>query len=261
MSKGRPHIGVTGPDAGGTAAWWFTKWAVFLQGGKAVRIQPGNDEPKEELHGLIIGGGADINPRYYGGEESPKNTPPKKKGFRNVIYTLLNILFFPLIYVIRTLFATPTPAGAKRRDEMEFALLQQAIDKGWPVLGICRGSQLINVHFGGTLHNDIANFYTEVPYMHTIWPKKKVSLAEGTTLSKILSFEQIWVNAMHHQAVDKRGDNICVAAKESNGIIQAIEHQGMPFMIGVQWHPEYLPQIPGQRRIFRALVDQAHTCR
>ena len=257
MNKGRPHIGVTGPDAGGTAAWWFTKWAVFVQGGKAIRIQPGNDEPHEELHGLIIGGGADINPRYYGGEEAPQDSRDKKKGIRSLIYGLLNILFFPFIYIIRTLFATPTPAGSKRRDEMEFNLLQQAIEKGWPVLGICRGAQLINVHFGGTLHNDISNFYTEVPYMHTIWPKKKVSLAEGTTLAEILSFDQVWVNAMHHQAVDKRGENIRVAAKESNGIIQAIEHQANPFMIGVQWHPEYLPQIPAQRRIFRTLVDHA----
>ncbi len=120
MSKKRPNIGVTGPDRGGTAAWLFTKWAVFLHGGKAVRIRPGNDNPKVELHGLILGGGADINPQIYGGEaESALPKLKNKNNLRSFFRIILNIFFSPVIFLIRVIFATKSPARSKSRDEME----------------------------------------------------------------------------------------------------------------------------------------------
>jgi putative glutamine amidotransferase len=258
MSKARPNIGVTGPARGGTAAWLFTKWAVFLHGGNAIRIQPGNDKPKVELHGLILGGGADINPRFYGGESISASSESKEQsGSRSIWRIIVNILFFPIIFVIRAIFSAKNSAQNEERDEMELQLLKEAIQKQWPVLGICRGAQLINVHFGGTLHNDIIDFYTERSYLYTIWPRKKVAIAAGSRLSAIVPFDQLWVNALHHQAINRCGQNIAVAAKEETGIIQAIEGAGQPFMIGIQWHPEYMPQIPAQRAIFKALVKKA----
>lgn len=250
---------MTGPDRGGTAAWLFTKWAVFLHGGKAIRIQPGNENPDVELHGLILGGGADINPQIYGGEA--ESVLPKLKGengSRSFFSMILNILFLPVIFLIRAIFATKSPSRSKGRDEMELTLLKEALRNQWPVLGICRGAQLINVHFGGTLHNDIADFYTETPYIYSVWPRKKITVAEGSDLAGILSFDKLWVNALHHQAIDRCGEGITVAAKEETGIIQAIECTEQPYLIGVQWHPEYMPQIPTQRKIFETLVTHAY---
>ncbi len=76
-------------------------------------------------------------------------------------------------------------------------------------------------------------------------------------LHDILTFNKVWVNALHHQAVDELGEGLAVVAKEENGIIQAIEHIERDFILGVQWHPEYMPQIPAQRRIFKRLVASA----
>jgi putative glutamine amidotransferase len=84
-----------------------------------------------------------------------------------------------------------------------------------------------------------------------------VEVNAESKLHDVLTFEKVWVNALHHQAVDELGDKLRVAAKEENGIIQAIEHQEKNFVLGVQWHPEYLPQIPAQRRLFGKLVEEA----
>ncbi|MCW9708338.1 gamma-glutamyl-gamma-aminobutyrate hydrolase family protein [Fodinibius salsisoli] len=258
MSEPKPNIGVTGPDRGGTAAWLFTKWAVFLHGGKAIRIQPGNEKPEVELHGLILGGGADISPRFYGGEGAASVGLKGQDRSRGFFRMILNILFLPIIFLVRAIFSTKSPKKSKDRDQMELKLLRKALENKWPVLGICRGAQLINIHFGGTLHNDITDFYTETPYIYSVWPRKKIAITDGSLLSGILSFEQDWINALHHQAIDRCGEGIVIAAKEENGIIQAIEYDRKPFLIGVQWHPEYMPQIPAQRAIFKELVSQAN---
>lgn len=258
MNSTKPNIGVTGPDKGGISAWWFTKLAVWLQGGRAIRIRPSKLNV-EKLDGLILGGGADLNPGRYGksGNFSFSNEAPNPKGVRGWLRRIFSFVLYPLLFVMRKLFATKTPGVDPERDELEFSLLEEAIQQNIPVLGICRGAQLINVHFGGDLHPDIGNFYTEIPQMHTVWPKKKVKLLHHSLLAKIIQAEYIWVNALHHQAVDQPGKNINVVAVEENMLPQAIEHENHPYLIGVQWHPEYMPQIPRQRALFKALVDQA----
>lgn len=257
MSK-RPNIGVTGPDKGGTAAWWFSRFALLVHGARAIRIRPKDGIPEEDIHGLIIGGGADINPKWYGGSEIKDlfSKDQKVSGIRQFFYRLATIFFFPFIYLIRKLFSTSAPTGIdNKRDDLEFDLLAKALDKGVPVLGICRGAQLLNIHFGGTLHRDISNYYSEIPRVTSVWPKKKIQVEEGSKLFKILDFSRVWVNAMHHQAVNEIGNDLKVVAREESGVIQAIEHRGDQFVVGVQWHPEYMPQIPPQRRIFKALVN------
>ncbi len=259
MSSKRPNIGVTGPDKGGTAAWWFTKFALLLHGAHPIRIRPKDGIPEADIHGLVIGGGADINPRRYGHSEVEDllSEDQEVSGVRKFFIRLATIFFFPLIYFIRKLFSISSPGIDKRRDELEFELLEQAFEKGIPVLGICRGAQLINIQQGGTLHSDISGYYTEVPRVNSVWPKKKVCLAKQGMLYELLKSQYLWVNAMHHQAVDTLGEGLQVVAREENGIVQAIEHTGRDFVLGVQWHPEYMPQIPLQRRIFKALVQQA----
>lgn len=258
MSR-RPNIGVTGPDKGGLAAWWFTRFAIFLQGGRALRIRPREGLPDDELHGLVIGGGADINPTYYGKEEVSDLLSENQEisGLRHFFTYLATIVFFPFIYLIRKVFSTAAGGIDKKRDELEFTLLKKALDKGTPVLGICRGAQLINIHHGGTLHGDISNYYTEQPQVKTVWPKKKVRLSAESILHDTLGQPYVWVNALHNQAVDTLGSNLEIVAREENGVVQAIEHESRNFVLGVQWHPEYMPQIPLQRSIFKKLVNEA----
>jgi putative glutamine amidotransferase len=169
-------------------------------------------------------------------------------------------VLFPLTWLLRKLSGK---SGAKRsgrgdpaRDAMEMKLLADALHRGLPVLGICRGEQLLNVHFGGSLHQDLATFYVEDPATRTILPRKRVMLQAGSRLMQLLGPDER-VNALHRQGVDRIGDGLVVAGRDRNGIVQAIEHATLPFVVGVQWHPEYLPQIASQRAIFRALVCAA----
>lgn len=259
MNSKKPNIGVTGPDKGGRAAWWFSWFAIVIHGGNPIRIRPGEGIPEADIHGLVIGGGADINPERYGVYEIGDLFAEDQEvtGLREFVIRIMTVVFFPFIYLIRTLFSTSPDGIDNKRDELEFTLLEQAVEKGIPVLGICRGAQLLNIYFGGTLYRDIDNYYTEIPRVNSVWPKKKISIDENSLLFEILDFRHVWVNAMHHQAVDELGEELKVAAREENGIVQAIEHSQKDFVVGVQWHPEYMPQIPPQRRIFEAVVEKA----
>jgi putative glutamine amidotransferase len=254
----RPVIGVTGPDAGGGAAWWFTRFAVWLAGGHAVRITPKHPRRIDGLDGLIVGGGADVDPQLYGQEESvivPTHRPP---GEPRLLYALEWVVS-PLIWLARKLsgMLASHGGGDAGRDELEMRLLNEAVAAGLPVLGICRGEQLLNVCFGGSLHRDLAGFYVEDPEVRTILPRKQIALEPGTTLRRLLREPVARVNALHRHAIDRLGNGLRVAARDRNGIVQAIEHERLPFVVGVQWHPEYLPQLREQRRIFKALVKEA----
>ena len=259
MRNSKPLIGVTGPDKGGTSAWWFTKLAVWRAGGKAQRITPSTPFDAEQLDGLIIGGGADIDPSRYGEEFDTDKIASEKpdKGVLDWLLFGLKVLFYPAIYLLRRLFSTPEHGTDRKRDDLEFPLLKHAVSSGLPVLGICRGSQLINVYCGGNLYRDLSDFYGEIPQIYSIWPKKTIELDPHSRLAAILDTNKAKVNALHKQAVKSYGDSLKPVAKEESGVIQAIEHSDIPFLIGVQWHPEYLPQKGQQQRLFRALVDAA----
>ncbi|WP_138430094.1 gamma-glutamyl-gamma-aminobutyrate hydrolase family protein [Fodinibius saliphilus] len=260
MNSKRPNIGVTGPDKGGRAAWWFTWFAILIQGGRAIHICPKEGIPDADIHGLVIGGGADVNPKRYGKSQLGElfSEDQKVSGIRQLLIRIATILFFPFIFFLRKLFSTTSVGIDNDRDEMELDLLGRAVEKGIPILGICRGAQLMNIYFGGTLHQDIENYYTEVPRPHSVWPKKKVKIDEQSKLFDVLGFGTVWVNAMHRQAVDEVGDYMTIVAREETGVVQAIEHQYHNFMLGVQWHPEYMPQVPSQRQIFKRMLEEAH---
>ncbi|MFH5883427.1 gamma-glutamyl-gamma-aminobutyrate hydrolase family protein [Halalkalibaculum sp. DA3122] len=259
MKKTKPIIGVTSPDHGGTAGWLFTKLALWLQGAEAVRITTEQLYPAEQLDGLILGGGADVNPRYYGQRRESASGPgvSKKGGVWQYVIQAFSIFMYPFIFLVRKLFAADTRSIDKERDELELRYLNHALERGIPVLGICRGAQLININLGGTLYQDITGFYGEVPRVYSIFPKKSVEVDRESRLGKLLDEGTITVNAMHNQAIDKLAPPLRVVAREKTGIIQAVEQPDAPFLIGVQWHPEYMPHVAGQRNIFKALVDAA----
>ena len=257
--RDRPIVGVTGPDDGGAAAWWFTRLAVWLAGGHAVRITPRHPRRIDGLDALVIGGGADVDPTLYGHDPQPI-VPKGREPNEPALLYLLEWLLFPLVWLARGmsgLLLSESPTQDAARDELEARLIRQALDRRLPLLGICRGAQLVNVCFGGTLHRDLAGFYKEEPEVRTILPNKRILLAAGTKLADLLGRDLRRVNALHRQAIDRLGRGLRVAARDRNGIVQAIEHESLPFVVGVQWHPEYLPQVPEQRALFEALVAHA----
>jgi putative glutamine amidotransferase len=143
------------------------------------------------------------------------------------------------------------------RDALESALIDEADARGVPMLGICRGAQLINVRRGGTLYRDLADYYMESTQITTLLPYKPVAVVADSRLEEILGRSRMYVNSLHRHAVRETGEHIRIAACEDSGVVQAIEDPRRAFLIGVQWHPEYLPQRPEQRRLFAALVAAA----
>ncbi|MEQ9363820.1 MAG: gamma-glutamyl-gamma-aminobutyrate hydrolase family protein [Leptospirales bacterium] len=270
----RPVIGVTGPSAGGWPAWFFTRLAVWRAGGRALRITIKNPRDADELDGLIVGGGADIDPRLYGAEplkrllDSTALGKSAALGRGSRLRRVFRALFFPALFVLRRIFSSRYDRlESKQRDRLESALLAEASTRRLPVLGICRGMQLLNVSRGGSLYQEIAGFYVETPAVRTIFPKKTVVVESDSALGAIIRecYDDctMQVNALHHQAIERPGENLRVISRDAAGVIYAIESQdrARDFVIGVQWHPEYLPFDDDQHAIFRALVSRARTRR
>lgn len=201
--------------------WWWCWLAVRRAGGRAIRLKPGRAYELDSLDGLLVGGGDDISPTIYRGEVDP---------------------------AVRV---------DPERDRLELEALDHAERRRLPVLGICRGSQMLNVFRGGSLHEDIYAVYEEAPKLRTVLPKKTVRVTPGSRLDRILDCRHCRVNALHHQSVDRVGEGLEVVARDDHGMIQAVEGEGDRFLIGVQWHPEFLVLDRGQQRLFRRLVEAA----
>ncbi|MEH6587979.1 MAG: gamma-glutamyl-gamma-aminobutyrate hydrolase family protein [Halioglobus sp.] len=231
----------------------MTALAVRRAGGAPVRVTPMRQVGEDPLTALIIGGGTDVDPIHYG-EESLGTADGQKNSLADWTIGLL-------LTVLRTLLARHQPQPQDydpARDDMEKHLIRHALYTGKPLLGICRGAQLINVTLGGSLHQSIDHFYSEgTGNPRSILPRKRVALAQDSRLRHILGGTSSRVNALHDQSIRDLGDDLRVSARESNGVVQAIERDGEQFLLGVQWHPEYLPQYPAQQQIFRHLVRAA----
>jgi putative glutamine amidotransferase len=135
------------------------------------------------------------------------------------------------------------------RTQFEWALVQGAIARGMPVLGICGGEQLLAVVLGGTLVQhipaEIENALDHSPERKVHDPvgsvaAHEVAVAPGSLLARIAGAARFGVNSSHHQAVKSAGPSLIVSATAPDGVVEAIEHPGQRFCLGVQWHPEYL---------------------
>lgn len=251
----RPVIGVTGPDAGGLSAWWFSALGVRLAGGRPVRITPRRGRPSH-LDGVVIGGGTDVDPSLYG--EVPLEEPPGS--FQDAGTTFVERIAGVLIGVLRVLLSTRSPKSVDpARDELESEVIRYAIETGVPIIAICRGMQLLNVILGGDLIQDVRPIYQEHAYVRSVFPRKRVRILAGSRLADILGVSECRVNALHRQAVRKLGKGLVAVAHEPSGVVQAIERSAGPLVLGLQWHPEWLPQIERQRRLFTALVATARS--
>ena len=184
--------------------------------------------------GVVLGFGSDIDPARYRGERHPKMTP-----------------------------------HSPYRDAFELELAQGALARGLPILGICRGMQLICVARGGTLHGDAA------PHPGGDWdrwglvmravvegadppshPGHPLRVAARSRLAAALGAEETWVNSYHHQAVDRLGDGVVAVAWADDGVVEAVELEGDAWVLGVQWElQESWKDDPAMLRVFEEFVS------
>ena len=198
------------------------KWKQIFQGdyGKAIRRAGGIPVFLswkksyaafwvKHLHGFLFTGGGDPDPKYYGQEMLPECGKP------NVA-----------------------------RDEFELALLPLVVQAGKPLLGICRGEQMLNVALGGTLIQDIPSQRPEAAAEnhrdndHRRAPDHPAKILPGTYLHELLGCEDILTNSIHHQAVDTPAPGLRISAVSPAGIVEAVEAEDGRFLLGLQWHPE-----------------------
>lgn len=207
-------------------AHWVSSLGAF-----AVMIPSGTSGAADELDALVLHGGADVSPRSYGEE-------PLK----------------------------PEWSGDFVRDQYEIALLREFADRKKPVLGVCRGAQLVNVAYGGTLVQDIE---LQVPgaLTHRNWEIydrnfHDLAIEPGSGLHRLYGIERARVNTVHHQAVKDLGSGLRVEAySPADRIPEAIRLQADHYVFAVQWHPEYHDRsdpslLPGEP-LLREFLDEA----
>jgi putative glutamine amidotransferase len=182
------------------------------------------------LDGVLFSGGGDIEPGAFRGENHP------------------------------------TVNGVEvDRDQLEIHLLQKLVEDGKPLLGICRGLQLVNVALGGSLFTDIADLVPGAA-KHDYYPgwerdylAHSIQVVDGTQLAGILGEQVIRVNSFHHQAVRELGAGLIPTAYSPDGILEGIELIDHPFALAVQWHPEWLTAQQPMRALFKAFVRAAES--
>ena len=232
-----PRIGVTAEERGAGGELILPAHytdAVFRAGGLPVPIAPWRSKELALLEGcagLILAGGGDIAPERYGsaGHAAIHEVDPE-------------------------------------RDAGEYALLSGALARGLPVLGICRGAQLINVALGGTLHEHLPDVILG-SVLHCDEPPgfvpHPVQVASGTLLAEVLGAGPVTPASWHHQAVAALAPGLVAVAWADDGCIEAIEWSdpaARPWLAAVQWHPERTAaEDPVQQRLFAALVAAART--
>ena len=216
----RPIIAVTVSTRSGWRIFPMFALNILWAGGRPVRWDSSRDVELDAVDGVVIGGGDDISPTLYGGQ------------------------------VLSEARLDPD------RDALERRIVSEAQDRNLPILGVCRGSQMLNVALGGTLHQAAYGVYRSRRYK-TVLPRKHVTVEEGAQLRDICGRATLRVNALHTQAVDRLGKGLRVAGRDDGGMIQAIERTSDPFAVGVQWHPEHLFYRAAHRRLFKALVTAA----
>lgn len=159
-------------------------------------------------------------------------------------------------------FTDPVPneGGVDRRsDDRELAIIRDAIDRDAALLGICRGSQLLNVACGGTLVPDVQPFHIHhgAPG-EPLFIDEPVSLVPDSLVAGILGRAEVVVRTGHHQAVDRPGEELTVTARATDGVVEGTEHRTATWVLGVQWHPEDPDaDVRDRRAIFEAVVEEA----
>lgn len=232
-----PIIGVTSPmstNASGSPVLQLGQAyidAIQKAGGIPLVIPIGIDQVKiksllSRLDGLLLSGGGDIDPRTFKGASHPK------------------------VY-----------GTSPERDSLEFYLLEAAVTSNKPFLAICRGIQVLNVAFGGDLYTHIQD-QVEKSLKHDWFPKfprdklaHTVRLIPGSKLHRIFNTDEIRVNSLHHQGIKTVGKGLKATAFAPDGLVEGLEVDGAGFALGVQWHPECLPDDTKMQDLFKAFIS------
>jgi putative glutamine amidotransferase len=199
--------------------------AVQREGAIALMLSPDDavaDDPEQlldMLDGLILAGGSDVDPASYGAEPHPE-----------------------------------THGTNPDRDRFEIALARAALERDMPVLGICRGMQMLNVACGGTLEQHLDDLQT---HRHTpgVFCEHEVELDADSLAARAAGAERIAIKSHHHQGVDRLGAGLAATGRDSGDVVEAIEMPDRGFALGVLWHPEE----DEQSRVIGALVEEART--
>lgn len=230
-------VALTGRRLGETARWPYPRAAalprayldaVARAGGQAVVVDDVVDAPAlvRRVDALVLTGGPDVDPACYGGEPHP------------AVY------------------------GADREvDEWECALARAAVAHGVPTLAICRGLQVLNVAYGGTLYPHLPEDPGVAPHGEPGVAggarRHDVELEPGSLLATVTGGTSVRASCHHHQAVDRPGEGLAVTARAADGVVEALELDGA-FVLAVQWHPEDTAGTdPAQQRLFDAIVRRA----
>ncbi|MBC7947357.1 MAG: gamma-glutamyl-gamma-aminobutyrate hydrolase family protein [Chitinophagaceae bacterium] len=189
---------------------FYLQWLGADKSVEVVELSAENDNLNEldSCDALVLSGGIDIHPKYYGASLQYTGAPEKFN---------------------------------QRRDEFEISAYHKAQEKELPVLGICRAMQLINVIHNGTLIQHLDN--EAMIGTHKGEPDKahNVHIKTDTLLHEIIGSDNARINSAHHQAIDKLGDGLTINAYSTDGIAEGLERldgKGKPFLLAVQWHPE-----------------------
>lgn len=243
----KPQIVVTGPDSSGTTAWLFTSLSIRLAGGVPVRVTPSTFDHSLEYDGYVIGGGSDIHPEN-------RTQSPLPKVNRSIWLKIKESFMYPMEFLSRF----TKGSFDKARDDMEIAFIDYAIENDKPILGICRGHQLLNAALGGSMYTSTLPLLKDKPRIRSPFPRKDVIYVKDDSLiAEIAGDDPIHVNAIHSQAVAEPADELEITAKEKAGLNQVLESANSDKVLGVQWHPEYLVYMKTHRNIFRWLVEEA----
>ncbi|MDP4546752.1 gamma-glutamyl-gamma-aminobutyrate hydrolase family protein [Marinobacter sp. MDS2] len=213
-------IGISGP-ARRSLAQRLISLGLRLSGARTHYIRPGSRINVALLDGLVLSGGTHVHPDRYG--QQPQVT------------------------------AKYDP----QRDDTDYRLLEQAEAIGIPVLGICRGAQFINIFHGGSLCQNVTPLRVNTRHRPLLLPLQTVSLVAGSRLADLMPSWRIGANRIHSQAIKRLGRGLRVTAVDNDLFVQAIESTGKQWLMGVQWHPEYLLYHAGHRRIFGRFVQAA----
>ncbi|MGC8119420.1 gamma-glutamyl-gamma-aminobutyrate hydrolase family protein [Marinobacter sp. VGCF2001] len=213
-------IGISGP-ARRSMAHRLISLGLRLHGARTHYIRPGDRTNVALLDGLVLSGGTHVHPQRY-----------QQQSQVTARYDL-------------------------KRDATDTHLLEQAEAINIPVLGICRGAQFINVFHGGSLCQNVTPLRVNTRHRPLLLPLQTVRLVQDSRLGQLMYSHVIGANRIHSQAIKRLGRNLRVTAVDNDLFVQAIENTGQQWLMGVQWHPEYLLYHTGHRRIFGHFVQAA----